>query len=91
MSHGMQRLCDLPISQRPPTPWHRIPLAILFGILFNLGCLMINGTQVLFLLPLRILPFKWTRSLYNDGIRYTKAAFGCLLSMAILLSLGLRI
>jgi len=39
---------------------------------------MINGSQFVFLLPLRALPFKWSRKLYYAGIRYTKGAFGCL-------------
>lgn len=40
---------------------------------------MVNASQFVFLLPLRVLPFKWSRALYVDGIRYTKGAFGCLL------------
>jgi len=39
---------------------------------------MINGSQFIFLLPLRILPFSEPRKLYYAGIRYTKGAFGCL-------------
>jgi len=40
---------------------------------------MVHGSQLVFLLPLRILPFKWSSRLYNEGICYTKGAFGCLL------------
>ena len=70
----------LPISQRPPRTWARIGSAVLFCLLFNLGCLLINGSQFVFLLPLRLLPFRWSRRLYYAGIRYTKGAFGALQS-----------
>ncbi|PPQ72722.1 hypothetical protein CVT26_003017 [Gymnopilus dilepis] len=69
----------IPISQRPRKPWSRTFKAFLFFVLFNAGCLMINGSQFVFLLPLRILPFRWSRRLYYAGIRYTKGAFGCLM------------
>ncbi|KAJ2928814.1 hypothetical protein H1R20_g8326, partial [Candolleomyces eurysporus] len=68
----------LPIPARAPQTWRRTFLATLFVVLFDLGCLMINGSQLLFLLPLRLLPFRSTRKLYYSGIRYTKGAFGCL-------------
>ncbi|KAL0580279.1 hypothetical protein V5O48_001696 [Marasmius crinis-equi] len=68
-----------PISKRPSTSWKRKIHALGFAILFNLGCLMLHGSQFVFLLPLRILPFDWSRELYEEGIRYTKGAFGCLL------------
>jgi len=38
---------------------------------------MIHGSQLAFL-PLRVLPFKWSRKLYEECMRYTKGAFGCL-------------
>ncbi|KAF8649789.1 hypothetical protein AX16_005555 [Volvariella volvacea WC 439] len=69
----------LPVSQRPPNTWSAKIRGALFCILFNFGCLMINGSQFVFLLPLRFLPFLWARQLYDEGIRYTKGAFGCLL------------
>ncbi|KAF8832523.1 hypothetical protein HHX47_DHR1002033 [Lentinula edodes] len=70
---------SLPISQRPPTSWKQKLRALAFFFIFNLGCSMINASQFVFLLPLRLLPFNWSRSLYDEGIRYTKGAFGCLL------------
>ncbi len=73
-------LYTVPISERPRQPWRRTFSAVLFFLVFNLGCVMINASQFVFLLPLRLLPFKWSRALYVDGIRYTKGAFGCLLS-----------
>ncbi|KAJ3750149.1 acyltransferase-domain-containing protein [Lentinula detonsa] len=72
-------LHSLPISRRPATSFQQKLRAIAFALVFNLGCLMINASQFVFLLPLRLLPFKWSRSLYDEGIRYTKGAFGCLL------------
>ncbi|KNZ73498.1 hypothetical protein J132_03262 [Termitomyces sp. J132] len=53
-------------------------MALCFCVLFNFGCLMIHGSQVALLLPLRFIPFKWSSKLYDEGIRYTKGAFGCL-------------
>ncbi|KAF9270418.1 acyltransferase-domain-containing protein [Marasmius fiardii PR-910] len=70
---------SLPVSQRAPLSWKQKILALGFGSMFNLGCLMINGSQFVFLLPLRILPFHWSRKLFEEGIRYTKGAFACLL------------
>ncbi|TFK40968.1 acyltransferase-domain-containing protein [Crucibulum laeve] len=75
----MQSLHTLPISERPRPRWLTTIKAILFAILFNFGCLMINVSQFIFLLPLRALPLRWSRRLYYKGIRYTKGAFGCLL------------
>ena len=71
---------NLPISARPRQTWSRTLQAILFFLLFNLGCIMINGSQFAFLLPLRLLPFRWSRKLYYSGIRYTKGSFAVLQS-----------
>ncbi|KAF9457097.1 acyltransferase-domain-containing protein [Collybia nuda] len=79
MSTKTPDLHNLPISQRPPLSWRRSCKAITFFILFNLGCLMVNATQILILLPIRAFPSRWSRDIYNDGIHYTKGAFGCLL------------
>ncbi|KAF8167908.1 acyltransferase-domain-containing protein [Crassisporium funariophilum] len=78
MSPVSSPVYTLPVNERPPRTWGRIIKALLFCILFNLACLMINGSQFVFLLPLRILPFRWSRKSYYAGIRYTKGAFGCL-------------
>jgi 1-acyl-sn-glycerol-3-phosphate acyltransferase len=40
---------------------------------------MINGFQVVFLVPLLLLPFTWSRDLYEEGVRYTKGSFATLL------------
>ncbi|THU94849.1 hypothetical protein K435DRAFT_151938 [Dendrothele bispora CBS 962.96] len=69
----------IPISRRPSTSWTRKLWALVFIVLFDLGCLTVNASQFVFLLPFRILPFKWSRALYEEGIRYTKGSFGCLL------------
>jgi hypothetical protein len=75
-----QGLHSFPISSRPPKTWSQILSAILFVVVFDIGCLMINATQFAFLLPLRLVPFQWARELYDEGIRYTKGAFAALLS-----------
>ncbi|KAL0072157.1 hypothetical protein AAF712_001080 [Marasmius tenuissimus] len=80
MTVSQSLLFAQPISARPPITWRRKLIALCFGVLFNLGCIMLNGSQFVFLLPLRILPFEWSRKLYDEGIRYTKGAFGCLMS-----------
>ncbi|KAF9068013.1 acyltransferase-domain-containing protein [Rhodocollybia butyracea] len=72
-------LHSLPISQRPSTSIRQKLRAVVFFVVFNLGCLMILTCQFVFLLPLRLFPFKWSRSLYEEGIRYTKGSFGCLI------------
>lgn len=77
----MAVLYSVPIAARPPKPWSRLFKAILFFLFFNLGCLIINTSQLLFLLPLRVLPFSFARHLYVEGNRFAKGAFGCLLSM----------
>lgn len=68
------------ISQRPRKTWSQTIQAFLFVIIFDLGCLMINGFQFTILLPLRLLPFAPAQRLYDEGMRYSKGAFGTLLS-----------
>ncbi|KAF9015357.1 acyltransferase-domain-containing protein [Cyathus striatus] len=72
-------LYTVPIAKRTPQSWLNTLRAILFCVLFDLACLMNNGSQFVFLLPFRMLPFRWSRRLYYKGIRYTKGSFGCLL------------
>ncbi|KAJ7786033.1 acyltransferase-domain-containing protein [Mycena metata] len=73
-------LYTLPILQRTERlPWQRKVVATASAIVFLVGCLMINASQIVFLLPLRLFPFEWARSLYSDGVRHSKKAFGCLL------------
>jgi len=73
-------LYTLPISARPPTSWRQTFKSIAFMVLWLFASLMINGSQFVFLLPIRLLPFRWARSLYYEGIRWTKGCCGCLLS-----------
>lgn len=73
-------LYTIPINERPPISWFQTFKAILFCILFDAACLMINGSQFIFLLPFRLLPFRSSRKFYYAGVRYTKGSFGCLQS-----------
>lgn len=41
---------------------------------------MVHGFQLLFVLPLKLVPGPNSRKLYDEGIRYTKGAFAVLLS-----------
>lgn len=65
---------NVEISNRPPKTWFQTLHGVLFLIVFLSGCVMINAFQFLFLLPLAIMPS--TRSLYSEGIRYSKGSFG---------------
>lgn len=71
---------NLQIADRPSKTWLQTLNALLFVVVFNLGCLMINGFQFTVLLPLRLVPFAFGRRWYNEGLRYSKGAFGTLLS-----------
>ena len=71
--HGIQ------IASRPRRTWRQTLHGLLFLLVFTLACLMINGSQFVVILPLRLLPFRRARKLYYEGIRYTKGAFGALL------------
>lgn len=68
------------ISERPPKNWAQTLNAIAFVVVFNFGCLMVNASQFAILLPLKLLPFEWASRWYDSGIRYSKGAFGALLS-----------
>ncbi|EKM60925.1 uncharacterized protein PHACADRAFT_247149 [Phanerochaete carnosa HHB-10118-sp] len=72
-------LHTLEISQRPRKTWAQTFNAVLFFLVFNLGCLMISGFQFACLLPLRLLPFPEAQKWYDEGIRYSKGACGTLL------------
>jgi hypothetical protein len=80
-----RELFELPIASRPSLTWRRRFIAVLFIIVFDLACLLLNGSQFVFLLPLRLLPFEWSRRWYKASIRYTKGSFCCLLSKSYLL------
>lgn len=74
-----QDLHTVQVSERPPKLWTQTLNALVYIVVFNLGCLMVNATQFIFLLPLRLLPFAQARAAYDEGIRYTKGCFGTLL------------
>ena len=76
---AQQQLHALPTASRPRRTWAQTANAILFLAVFTFACLMINGSQLVLLLPLKLLPFRRARKLYYEGIRYTKGAFGALL------------
>ena len=69
----------LEISRRPRKTWLQTLQATVFIIVFIFGCFMVNGFQLIVLLPLKLLPFTPVRVLYDEGIRYSKGAFGTLL------------
>ena len=71
------------IANRPPRAWAQTVHAILYFVVFNFGCIMINVLQFAFLLPLRFLPLLSLNSLYGTGIRLSKGAFGTLLSKSL--------
>lgn len=70
----------IPISERPRKTWAQFSNAVAFGLVFNLGCVLINVAQFVLLLPLKALCFvPFGRRLYGAGIRRSKGAFGTLL------------
>ncbi|RPD63108.1 hypothetical protein L227DRAFT_572947 [Lentinus tigrinus ALCF2SS1-6] len=77
-----QQLHALPVASRPRRTWVQKANAILFLVVFLFACLMINGSQFVLLLPLKLVPFRRARKLYYEGIRYTKGAFGALLVLS---------
>lgn len=70
------------IRLRPPRTWWQTLHGVAFLLVFLFGCVMINGSQIVFLAPLKLLPFAWAGKVYYEGIRYSKAAFGTLLILA---------
>ena len=77
-------LYTLPIASRPHRTWAQTAHGLVFLVVFLFGCLMINGSQFVVLLPLRLLPFRFARKTYYEGIRYSKGAFGALLGTCVL-------
>ena len=73
------QLHELEISKRPGRTWAQLIHGLLFTLIFNLGCLMVNGFQFTVLLPLKLVPLSQAQRLYDEGIRYSKGAFGTLL------------
>ncbi|KAH9178884.1 acyltransferase-domain-containing protein [Lactarius sanguifluus] len=67
------------IAKRPPRTWSQTIHAMIFFVVFNLGCLMINLSQFVLLLPLRFLPLPFADSIYHAGIRLSKGSFSALL------------
>lgn len=78
---AVQELHTLPISSRPWRTWVQLVNMVLCLCTFLIGCIMINGSQFLFLLPLALLPFPWAQRMYLEGVRYSKGAFGMLLGV----------
>lgn len=75
---------QLPIHLRHPRTWAQTLNMVLFLLLFIPGCFMVHGFQLLFVLPLKLVPGPNSRKLYDEGIRYTKGAFATLLSASSL-------
>jgi len=78
---AIEGLHNLRIAERPKKTWRQTLNALLFVVVFNIGCLMINGFQFTVLLPLKLVPFSFGRRWYTEGIRYSKGAFGTLLML----------
>ena len=73
-------LHTLPVSERPRRTWAQFLNAVAFGVVFLLGCVLINVAQFVLLLPLKVICFlPIGRRLYDVGIRRSKGAFGTLL------------
>lgn len=73
-------LCGIEITKRPPKTWAQIVHGALFLVVFLSGCALVNATQLIFVVPLTLLPFPWAKEAHERGVRYTKGAFGVLIS-----------
>ncbi|KAI5991617.1 acyltransferase-domain-containing protein [Pisolithus albus] len=73
---------QLPIHARPRRSCSQWLNALVFLPAFLFGCLMIHSFQLLFLLPLKLVPMRWSSKLYDEGIRYTKGCFALLISQS---------
>ena len=71
---------SLPIHARPPRTWRQWLNGALFYLSFITGFTVIHAFQLLFLLPLKLIPGRWAGVTYDHGIRYTKGSFAILLS-----------
>ncbi|TDL28355.1 acyltransferase-domain-containing protein [Rickenella mellea] len=76
---GSANLHAIEVPRRPRPSWFQMLLAVLFTIVFNAGCIFINASHFLFLVPLKFIRMSWAAALYEDGIRGTKGAFGTLI------------
>ncbi|KAI0757160.1 acyltransferase-domain-containing protein [Daedaleopsis nitida] len=81
-SDSLPPLYGIQIASRPRRTWRQTLHGLLFLLVFTFACFMINGSQFVVVLPLRLLPFRRARKLYYEGIRYTKGAFGALLVLS---------
>ncbi|OCH96558.1 hypothetical protein OBBRIDRAFT_787114 [Obba rivulosa] len=72
-------LYAIPIASRPRRTWYQVVHAITAIVIYLTGCLMINISQFVVILPLRLLPFQWATQAYYECIRYSKGAFGTLI------------
>jgi hypothetical protein len=69
------------VPKRPSKTTFQLLHGIAFLVAFNICCILINLFQLMFILPLKALRYMdWAERLYDDGIRYTKGAFGTLIS-----------
>ncbi|EJC98701.1 acyltransferase-domain-containing protein [Fomitiporia mediterranea MF3/22] len=71
----------LPIKDRPPKTWFQFIHGILSLAVFLTGCIILHAAQLAFMLPLRLVPSRRARELYERGVRYTKGAFGSLATL----------
>ncbi|KIM67125.1 hypothetical protein SCLCIDRAFT_14246 [Scleroderma citrinum Foug A] len=72
---------SLPIHARPPRTWRQWLNGALFYLSFITGFTVIHAFQLLFLLPLKLIPGRWAGVTYDHGIRYTKGSFAILLNL----------
>ncbi|KAI6158758.1 hypothetical protein EDD17DRAFT_1779270 [Pisolithus thermaeus] len=75
-------LHQLPINARPRRSCSQWLNALVFLPAFLFGCLIIHSFQLLFLLPLKLVPMRWSSKPYDEGIRYTKGCFALLISQS---------
>lgn len=77
---NQQHIYSIPIKSRPTKSWFQVLYGTVSIVFFLTGCIMVNATQMLFVMPLRLIPDKRALELHETGVKYTKHAFGVLIS-----------
>ena len=74
-------LHTIQVPHRPRKTVLQFLHGVAFLTVFNLCCILINAFQIMFMLPLKAFRYlDVAERAYDEGIRYTKGAFGVLIS-----------
>lgn len=74
-------LHTIEIKKRPPRTLLRRVLGLIAITVFFVSCITAHITQLLFIVPIGLLPYAWAQAWYDAGVRYTKGTFGVISSV----------